>query len=107
MNIQLNYLYRDGSNYKNYGNAIFSNPDNISSEIIEKSICSRLIDGEYFIAADWELPELFFEQPNQDDHGWHEFQSIELTQSNPTSAKTIGDLLKLINHKFKLNTPKI
>lgn len=97
MNIQLNYLYRDGSNYKNYGNIVFSNPENIPLQTINEAILSNLIDGEFFIAADWNLPELFFEYKNEDDHEWHEFQSVELTQKNSTLARTINDFLKFIN----------
>ncbi|WP_116790243.1 hypothetical protein [Flavobacterium psychrotrophum] len=78
--ITLNYLYRDSSNYKNFGSVNFSNPTNISIEEIETAIQSNLIDGEYFVAEDWGLPTLYFDEWTEDDHYWHEFLNIEITE---------------------------
>jgi hypothetical protein len=79
-NIKFNYLYRDGSNYKNYTGIVFGNPNNLSLNQIEKIIKENLIDGEYFYTKKWDLPELFFEVSNSDDHEFHEFESIEYTE---------------------------
>lgn len=78
-NIKFNYLYRDGSNYKNYRSIVFGNPNCIPIHQIENTILTNLIDGEFFYAEKWDLPILFFEELNCDDHGFHEFKSIELT----------------------------
>jgi hypothetical protein len=59
-NIKFNYLYRDGSNYKNYGFVIFTTPDNIALAELEARIVSRLIDDTYFYAQQWQLPDLRF-----------------------------------------------
>jgi len=95
MNIQLNYLYRDASNYKQYGNVVFSNAGNIEFEVIKNVIGRNLIDGEFFIADEWDLPPLFFEDKNEDDHQWHEFESLVLTNSEECSTN-IDELLKKI-----------
>lgn len=79
MNLQLNYLYRDASNYKNYGWVIVSTY-NVDLNEIDRKIREKLIDGEYFSAAKVGFPELFFNIPNEDDHDWHEYQSVEETQ---------------------------
>lgn len=100
MNIQFNYLYRDGSNYKKFGNVIFSNTTNIPFSDIENYIKSNLIDGEFFIASDWALPELFFEVTNDDDHNWHEFYRIEEANTADKPQEDILCLIKIITPNF-------
>ena len=95
-NIQFNYLYRDGSNYKNYGSIVFGNHNNISIILIENTIRENLIDGEYFYAKKWKLKSLFFEEPNCDDHEFHEFDSVEIT-SEQSNAITIEEFINRIN----------
>ena len=94
--IIFNYLYRDSSNYKNFGCVDFSNPDNIPIEKIEAAIQSNLIDGEFFVAEDWGLPTLYFEDWTEDDHKWHEFTNIELKESTKELI-SISDFLNRIN----------
>ena len=86
-NIKLSYLYRDSCNYKNYGYAIFADLDNISLEQLETMIRSRLIDGKWFYANEWNLPNLFTNDiiPNLDP-GWHEFESVEYTEESTNYA---------------------
>ena len=95
-NIKFYYLYRDASNYKRYGYVVFANPNNISVVSIEETIRENLIDGEYFDAAGWQLPLLFFEVPNADDHDWHEFEDIEETEE-VSQTKTIDEFLNSIS----------
>lgn len=92
-NIRFNYLYRDYSNYKNYGSVVLDNPNNIDLEDIEKLIRNKLIDGEYFDAYKSGVPKLFFEIKTSDDHELHEFQSLELTNDLDISM-TIEDFLE-------------
>jgi len=81
-NIKFNYLYRDSSNYKNYGYVILANPENFALIEVEKLIRSKLIDGEWFYADEWDVPELFFEWVDfRIDSTWHEFESIEYEYS--------------------------
>ena len=90
--IKLSYLYRDNSNYKNFGEVVFANPLQIELEEIRHSIVPNLIDGEFFIAKEWGLPELFFDDTTIDDHGWHEFNGIELVEQD----SDFGDIEKLL-----------
>jgi len=78
-NIRFAYLYRDASNYKQHGEAIFSNEKQLSVNEIEKQIRSFLNDGEYFIARQIHLEERFFDTLYDDDHPWHEFVRLEAT----------------------------
>ncbi|MGQ2984335.1 hypothetical protein [Flavobacterium sp.] len=96
MNIKLNYLYRDASNYKNFGSIVFSNPNHIALRNIERTIMQNLIDNEYFVAEIWQLPSLFFSEQNEDDHIWHEYESLEFTYENANSSTIDHFLLGLV-----------
>lgn len=95
-NVKFNYLYRDASNFKQFGNIIFSNPNNVPVTLITDIITRNLIDGEFFDANKWGVPSLFFDTKNQDDHEWHEFENIEVTEEPPYSNSAIEDLLDKI-----------
>ena len=96
-NIKLNYLYRDSGNYKIYGNQIFTNPDSIKIEDIERKIKSALIDGEFFDPLKWGIEPLKFQDENEDlDHPWNEFNSISLSNEPPSVDFSITELLEKI-----------
>jgi hypothetical protein len=82
-NIRFAYMYRDASNYKQHGEAIFSNEKQLPVDEIEKKVRAYLNDGEYFIARQIYLEERFFDALYDDDHPWHEFVRVEATD-NPT-----------------------
>jgi len=92
--IKFNYLYRDVANYKKYGFVICPNPDNMGLSEIEILIRSKLIDGEWFYADEWGLPELFLETVDfRVDPTWHEFEGMEY--SNEVAVQLIS------SEKFK------
>ena len=80
-NIRFAYMYRDASNYKQHGEAIFSNETHLPSDEIEKQIRSYLNDGEFFIARQVHLEERFFEVLYDDDHPWHEFLGVDASDA--------------------------
>jgi hypothetical protein len=86
--VKFNYLYWDSSNYKQFGSCLFSNQNSLPLEIIKSEIKSCLIDGEYFVGENWKVPNLFFDTQIEDDHDWHEFESIELIDDPKISVKT-------------------
>lgn len=77
--IRFNYLYRDFSNYKNYGSVVLRNSNCLSVNEIDKLIREKLIEGDSFNAAKLGIPTLFFENSNCDDHEFHEFKDVEVT----------------------------
>lgn len=93
LNIKINYLYRDASNYKQFGYVVFTNNSGLGLNYIEKILRGRLIDGEYFSASEWGFPELFFDTSTSDDHDWHEWCGIEFTDE--TSNLNIVGLIGL------------
>jgi hypothetical protein len=80
-NIRFVYMYRDASNYKQHGEAIFQNEKQLPVDEIEKQIHACLNDGEYFIARQIHLEERFFDALYDDDHSWHEFVRVEATSA--------------------------
>jgi hypothetical protein len=99
MNIKFNYQYRDGANYKNCHSEVFSNARTLSIEEVQKRIQSVVIEGEYFIASDWQLKDLHSHLWDEEiDHNWHEFVSVEETSSEATK-EDISVFLKRIGNK--------
>jgi hypothetical protein len=101
-------MYRDGANYKNYSEVVFSNPDKLTIEIIEKRIRSRLIDEIWFVAKSWNLPDIHFKEYAWDseiDHDWHEFISIEETLEKETKTITISIFLSIIEKLNRIPEP--
>ncbi|MBE0644171.1 MAG: hypothetical protein IH600_08835 [Bacteroidetes bacterium] len=85
MSVVFKYLYRDAGNNKLWGDIILTNRSDIDVQSAETTIRSSLIDEEFFIAEQIEVPVLSFDSHEPDlDHGWHEFHSI-------TDAVEIGD----------------
>lgn len=79
-NVSFKYLYRDASNYKLRGEAVFTNFTFMPIDEIEKQIRSCLKDGEFFIARQVNIEERFFDVLHEDDdHPWHEFNLVEMT----------------------------
>jgi len=79
MNVKFKYMYRDASNYKQHGVAVFSNPDHLPLDEVEKQIRACLQDGERFIARQALIEERFFDTLHDDDHPWHEFNGLDTT----------------------------
>jgi len=99
-NIRFNYLYRDAGNYKEFGEIIFTNQDSKSLEEIELAIRKNLIEGEFFIPEKWNIPRLSFENYLPElDHDYHEFESVEITDENPTENTDIAVFLNVISDK--------
>ncbi len=82
-NIRFDYMYRDGGNNKNHGEAVFTNRSSLPLDQIKRRVRAALQDGEHFIAWQIKLDELFFETPSGDDHPWHEYAGVEVTTTHP------------------------
>lgn len=91
-NLKFSYLYRDAGNYKNYNEVVFGNRQGLSMEKLRATIESNLIEGQWFVAKDLELPSLFFKEFEWDeelDHNWHEFQDLEETEEEANREEDI------------------
>ena len=99
MNIKFCYIYRDGANYKNYNEIIFSNPNSINLLEIEKLIQQKLIDDKWFYCKEWNVQDIHFKEFAYDseiDVDWHEFEAIEETTEGTSQQNSIEDFLMLV-----------
>jgi len=104
--IRFCYLYRDGSNYKSWGELIFSNHENLTTnEVIEKLLRAFLPDKQ-FIASQVDVPEKFLFMGGdftEFDHCYHEFDCIEVCKEEPTDKlnRSIADFLQSVEAASK------
>ncbi len=94
------YLYRDASNYKAWGEILLSGtPSQNDIEVLLASLES----GEYFVAEQVGIPALYQELwelsdgPNSDDHALHEFVALRVaSEDERKSLRLFGDLSSLL-----------
>ncbi len=105
-NIKFNYLYRDGSNYKSWGEVIFSNPENLDVKKVEEKLLDAFLPDKQFIASQISIPEKFLFADGdftEHDHCYHEYDCIEISEEECTDAlkRSIGDFLQDIEATSK------
>ena len=94
MNTVFSYMYRDASNYKEFEEVVFAGT--LTAE--EKEALKNLIEdnGDGFIPHQIGLENLQHSMvsfPSEDDHIWHEFDSVEDTDREPTDRRTIQEFI--------------
>jgi len=105
--IKFNYLYRDGSNYKSWGEVVFSNPKQLRLGEIEKRLIDAFMSDKLFIASQVSIPEKFLflnGKFTQYDHCYHEFDSVEVCRESSSDSleRTIIDFLQDVEVVSKL-----
>ena len=80
MNSCFQYLYRDASNYKSWGEVVFAGE---ASEPLLARLQGSFESGEFFIADQVRVSELFFPTwpLESSDHCFHEFDRLETTDA--------------------------
>lgn len=89
MNTKIDYLYRDGSNYKMPNHQIV---EGVLTDCQIKEIMASCDDGEYFVPRQVGLPEERFGEVCDDDHAWFEMQRISIVDEKPTVDLTAEEL---------------
>ena len=94
------YLYRDASNYKAWGEILLSGVPS-KNDIAALRTC--LESGEYFVAEQVGIPAVYKDLwdlsggPNSDDHALHEFVALRIaTDDERKSLQLFGDLSSLL-----------
>jgi hypothetical protein len=88
VNIKFEYLYRDAANYKNWGDVIFRNASGSSINELDEKLRNALIDSEFFVAVDVDIPDLRFETHiDEFDHDWHVFHALQYTEEQPNDIQ--------------------
>ncbi len=100
-NIRFCYLYRDGSNYKSWGEVIFSNSENLSTTNITEKLLHAFLPDKQFIASQISIPEKFLfanGKFTEYDHCYHEFDCVEVCEKTSTDIleRSIIDFLQTI-----------
>jgi len=98
-NIKFIYLYRDGANYKSWGEIIFTNPNQLTLDEIEDRLVDAFLTDKLFITHQISIPEKFSslsEKFTKFDHCYHEFDAIEICEEKPTDElnRSITDFVK-------------
>ena len=94
MNTQIEYLYRDASNYKAWNRCVIKG---VLTEEQKKTILKSLYDREYFIPKQVGLPEEKFDSYDEDlDHPWFELGAYSFTKTHaePTVDITANQLVR-------------
>lgn len=94
--IKFEYLYRDEGNYKEYGEVIYSNPNEIPIIAIQKLIEKNLIEGCWFDPDEWGVPRFSCHRVNLfgiNDSLWYEFVSIEEIKDVDNIKRNINELI--------------
>ena len=89
--VRFDYLYRDGSNYKNWGSVVFSNPGRLTKESISNALRECFLQECLFIADQVRIPECFLfadKLATSDDHCFHEFEVIDTTTEPPDDLQS-------------------
>jgi hypothetical protein len=89
-------MYRDASNYKQFGEAVVSGEYTADEKSAIMGCLDDVTDGG-FIPQQVDLPALQERMtgfPSEDDHCWHDLEEIELTNEEPTLQMTIRELVK-------------
>lgn len=74
---------------------MFGNPENIALEEIRNIINAHLIDGEFFEAKKWGVPELRFDKYVRElDHNWCEFEEVGQSSVEINDKRTIYEFLR-------------
>lgn len=105
MNIRFEYLYRDAGNFKNWGEVVFANPNNLQPNALNLLAERLLIERLYFVAEKAGVPTLYFESyfPNL-DHVWHEFNGFSVTKAEPNNSLGIDIETFIKSLKFAAST---
>lgn len=98
-NIKFCYLYRDGSNYKSWGEVLFLNPESLIVTEIEEKIIRAFLPDKLFVANQISIPEKFLfisGKYTEYDHCYHEFDCLETCADDPTDSlnRSISDFLQ-------------
>lgn len=98
-NIKFTYLYRDGANFKNWGEVIFTNHENLDLEEVSKKLTEYFLPDKLFIASQVAIPEKFLfldGKFTQHDHCYHEFDCVETCEekSNDPLERSISEFLR-------------
>lgn len=88
-NVVFSYLYRDAANNKAWSRLVLTNPSNMSINEVEERLRLVLESENLFVADQVRVQEVFHylsADVTEDDHSYHEFESVESTEEAPNDV---------------------
>lgn len=107
MNVKFKYLYRDGANYKMWGDVVFLNPNKVPLKEIRKRLDAAFLPDGLFIAHQIAIPErfIFLKEPlTPFDHCYHEFDDVAgcYTSHSDVAQRSISVFLETVEFESRL-----
>ena len=101
--IEFSYMYRDAANYKNCSYITFTNLHSLLIAEIDKRLRAAFEQETDFIAEQIGVPEMFFEDEDDDDHCWHEYDGVEAVIEIPSDldGRDIRDFIEKVELESK------
>lgn len=90
MAVVFSYLYRDGGNYKRYGEVVFAGA---LESGLEARLRAALDEGDYFVPAQVDVPSVYLWDDgsgyavSEDDHCWHEVEGVSEREEGVTDRR--------------------
>lgn len=105
-NVRFRYLYRDASNFKKWGEVVFSSCDGLPLDTVAESIERHFSPDALFTASQVNVPEVFLFDDyrlNPDDHCFHEFDSVEVTEDSPNDrlGRSISEFVQEVEKESR------
>lgn len=88
MNTHIEYMYRDGENYKLFHEVI------LAGEVSLEQLQTYFYEGDFFVPSVVGLEDLQETPYRECDHVWHEIEGAELTTNPPTASISAVGLLQ-------------
>ncbi len=95
LGIKLSYLFRDESNYKEFGFELFTNINRTNLSDIKIKSKTRLIDSEFFYPQDFGIKEFHFNQFDTSNE-WYEFERFEEILLADVDKKRYRDIQSIL-----------
>lgn len=92
---EISYLYRDAANFKCWGSFV------VKGNICLSDLTEHMIDKEYFIPEMAGIPKLNPDEWSDDDHDFHEIQSVKSCDRAPY-AFTAAELVRIFCEQSRL-----
>lgn len=97
--VRVNLMYRDASNYKEFGETYFKNRESLTLEEIEEAfepIMNEPIMVQYYGIKSIAPVKSEFELVSGDDHAFCEITDIVFEEGSATNLKDIREVIELI-----------
>ena len=100
MNLEISYLYRDASNYKQFRSVVVANPEHLSPKEVSKRLRARFANDQvwpdilHFRPEDLGWPTAYFDDhgEDEDDLDLHELDTIVPTDQSVTTDFALRSL---------------